>query len=127
MEDARYNLPIANLVAEMGPKSNEVLDNSLDTTLEEMNSETTVKKQASYQGFLYKDSRSGKMILVDGILGSMFYAFDRVADKTCVLDTLSREFSLEQMKNSRSNFYQDFQLQDTEGNIQENERYVPYF
>jgi len=42
MEDSRYNLPFANLVAKMGPKSNEVLDNSLDTTLEEMDSETTV-------------------------------------------------------------------------------------
>ena len=107
MEDARYNLPIANLVAKMGPKSSEVLDNSLDTTLEEMVSETAIKKQARYQGFLYKDSWSGKMILVDGILGSMFYAFDRVADKTCVLDTLSQK--------------------DTEGNIQENERYLPFF
>ena len=31
------------------------------------------------------------MILVDGILGALSYAFDRVVDKTCVLDTLSRE------------------------------------
>ena len=37
----------------------------------------------------------------------MFYAFDRGADKTGVLDTLSQE--------------------DTEGNIQENERYLPFF
>ena len=107
MEDSRYNLPFANLVVKMGPKSNEVLDNSLDTTLDEMDSETTVQKQASHQGFLYKASRSGKVILVDGILGSMFYAFDRGADKTGVLDTLSQE--------------------DTEGNIQENERYLPFF
>ena len=57
------------------------------------------------------------MILVDRILGALFYAFDRVYDKTCVLDTLSREFSLEQLKNFRSNFYQAFQLQDAEGNI----------
>ena len=88
-----------------------------------MDSETTVKEQVSHQGFLYKDTRSGKIILVDGILGSMFYAFDR----TCVLDTLSREFSLEQMKNSRSNFYQDFQLQDTEGNIQEKQNISTIF
>ena len=69
----------------MGPKPKKFLDNSLDTSLEEMDSETTVKEQVSHQGFLYKDTRSGKIILVDGILGSMFYAFDR----TCVLDTLS--------------------------------------
>jgi len=99
LEDSRYNLAFANLVAEMGPKPKKSLDNSLNTSLEEMDSETTVEEQASLQGFLYKDTRSGKMILVDGILGSMFYAFDRVADKTCVLDTLSRQFSLEQMKN----------------------------
>jgi len=114
-------------VAKMGPKPKKSLDNSLNTSLEEMDSETTVKEQASHQGFLYKDTRSGKMILVDGILGSMFYAFDRVADKTCVLDTLSREFSLEQMKNSRSNFYQAFQLQDTEGNIQEKRKISTIF
>ena len=66
------------------------------------------------------------MILVDGILGALFYAFKRVADKTCVLNTLSREFSLEQVKNSRSNFYQAFQLQNTEENIQ-GKRYLPFF
>ena len=67
------------------------------------------------------------MILVDGILGALFYAFNRVADKTCVLDTLSREFSLEQLKNSRSNFDQAFQLQDTEGNIQEKRKISTIF
>ena len=73
----------------MGPKSKKSLDKSLDTSLEEMDSETTVKEQASHQGFLYNDTSSEKMILVEGILGALFYAFDRVADKTCVLDTLS--------------------------------------
>jgi len=54
------------------PKAKKSLDNSLDTSLEEMDSETTVKEQVSHQGFLYKDTRSGEIILVDGILGSMF-------------------------------------------------------
>ena len=76
---------------------------------------------------IYKDASSGKMILVDGILGTLFYVFDRVADKTCVLDTLSGEFFLEQLKNSRSNFYQAFQLQYTKGNIQEKRKISTIF
>ena len=43
------------------------------------------------------------------------------------MDTLSQEFSLEQLKNSRSNFYQAFQLQDTEGNIQEKQKISTIF
>ena len=48
------------------------------------------------------------MILVDGISGALFYAFDKVADKTLCFHKLSREFSSEQLKNSRSNFFQAF-------------------
>ena len=56
LEDSIYNLAFANLVAKMGPKpKKKSLDNSLNTSLEEMDSETTVKEQASHQGFLYKD------------------------------------------------------------------------
>jgi len=67
------------------------------------------------------------MILVDGISGAIFYAFDKVADKTLCFHKLSREFSLEQLKNSRSNFFQAFQLQDTEGNIQEKRKISTIF
>ena len=49
----------------------------------------------------------------------MFYAFDRVADKTCVLDTLPGT--------ARSNCYQAFQLQDTEGNIHEKRKIYSIF
>ena len=66
----------------MGPKSKKSLDMSLDTSLGEMDSETPVQEQTSHHGFPYKDTSSGKMILVDGILGALLYAFDRVADKT---------------------------------------------
>ena len=34
---------------------------------------------------------------------------------------------MEQLKNSRSNFYQAFQLQDTEGNIQEKQKISTIF
>ena len=57
LEDSRYNLAFANLVAKMGPKPKKSLDNSLNTSLEEMDSETTVKEQVSHQGFLYKDTK----------------------------------------------------------------------
>jgi len=41
-------------VAKMGPKPKKSLDNSLATSLDETDSETIVKEQASNQGFFFK-------------------------------------------------------------------------
>ena len=66
------------------------------------------------------------MILVDGISGALFYAFDKVADKTLCFHTLSREFSLEELKSSRSNFFQAFNCRIQREISKKNERYLPF-
>ena len=69
------------------------------------------------QGQIFKDPASGKTILVDGALASIFYAFDRYADKAVINATLARTFGFDQLKNARSLLYQAFSLQDDNGRI----------
>ena len=45
-------------------------------------------------GQLYRDV-SGKTIIVDGVLASLFYAFDRYPDKAVINATLARTFGFE--------------------------------
>ena len=68
------------------------------------------------QGQLYKDSE-GRVILVDGIIASLFYAFDRYAEKTTINETMARTFGFESLKNSRLLLYQAFSLADSNGKI----------
>ena len=48
------------------------------------------------QGRIYKDV-SGRVILVDGIIASLFYAYDRFAHKSIINETLARNFGLENL------------------------------
>ena len=69
------------------------------------------------QGQLYRDTKASKNILVDGILASLFYAYDRYRDKTVINATLARHFGFDELKNARSLLYQAFFLQDSNGKI----------
>ena len=69
-------------------------------------------------GQLYRDV-SGKTIIVDGVLASLFYAFDRYPDKAVINATLARTFGFEALKSSRALLYQAFSLQDDNGKIAE--------
>ena len=71
------------------------------------------------QGQIYRDSTAGKTVLVDGIIASLFYAFDRYADKTVINSTLARNFGFDELKNARNLLYQAFSLQDVNGKIQD--------
>ena len=68
------------------------------------------------QGRIYKDD-SGSVILVDGIIASLFYAYDRFAHKSVINETLARTFGLENLKNSRKLFYEVFNLLDGSGRM----------
>ena len=68
------------------------------------------------QGRIYKDD-SGSVILVDGIIASLFYAYDRFAHKSVINETLDRTFGLENLKNSRKLFYEVFNLFDGSGRM----------
>ena len=68
------------------------------------------------QGRIYKDD-SGSVILVDGIIASLFYAYDRFAHKSVINETLARTFGLENLKNSRKLFYEVFNLFDGSGRM----------
>ena len=67
-------------------------------------------------GQLYRDV-AGKTIIVDGVLASLFYAYDRYPDKAVINATLARTFGFEALKSSRSLLYQAFSLQDDNGKI----------
>ena len=54
-----------------------------------------------------------------GVIASLFYAFDRYADKAVMNVTLAREFGFEAVKNSRIPLYLAFSLQDANGRIPE--------
>ena len=69
-------------------------------------------------GQLYRDV-SGKTIIVDGVLASLFYAFDRYPDKAVINATLARTFGFEALKSSRALLYQAFSLQDDNRKITE--------
>ena len=84
-----------------------------------MGSSAEIQTGTMHQGYLCKDETGEKIILVDGIIASLCHAFDRQAEKTTVLATLSRTFGLENLKKSRVLMYQAFSLQDAEGKIQE--------
>ena len=62
---------------------------------------------------------SGKTILVDGVLASLFYAFDRYPDKAVINATLARTFGFEALKSSRSLLYKATSQQDDNGKITE--------
>ena len=68
------------------------------------------------QGRIYKDD-SGSIILVDGIIASLFYAYDRLAHKSVINETLARTFGLENLKNSRKLFHKVFNLFDGIGRM----------
>ena len=68
------------------------------------------------EGQLFRDSE-GRVILVDGIIASLFYAFDRYAEKTTINETMARSFGFEALKNSRILLYQAFSLADPSGKI----------
>ena len=54
---------------------------------------------------------------MDGVLASLFYAYDRYPDKAVINATLARTFGFEALKSSRSLLYQAFSLQDDNGKI----------
>ena len=69
------------------------------------------------EGQLFRDESGEKIILVDGIISSLFYAYDRFAHKSVINDTLARTFGFENLKNSRKLFYEAFQLLDGNGKM----------
>ena len=69
------------------------------------------------QGQLFTDTAASKTILVDGIIASLFYAYDRYRDKAVINDTLARHFGFDELKMARSLLYQAFSLQDQNGRI----------
>ena len=69
-------------------------------------------------GQFYRDV-SVKTILVDGVLASLFYAFDRYPDKAVINATLPRTFGFEALTSSRSLLYRACSLQDDNGKITE--------
>jgi len=69
------------------------------------------------KGQLYRDNNSGKTVLVDGIIASLFYAYDRYADKAVINSTMARNFGFDNLKNARLLFYQAFSLVDGNGKI----------
>ena len=70
------------------------------------------------QGFIFRDPASGgKIVLVDGIIASLFFAFDRYADRAMINATLARTFGFEALKNARSLLYHAFSLQEENGRI----------
>ena len=69
------------------------------------------------KGQLYRDADSGKTILVDGIIASLFYAFDRYADKAVINSTMARNFGFDNLKNARLLLYQAFSLAESNGKI----------
>ena len=71
----------------------------------------------SMEGQLFRDESGEKIILVDGIISSLFYAYDRFAHKSVINDTLARTFGFENLKNSRKLFYEAFQLLDGNGKM----------
>ena len=69
------------------------------------------------QGFLFKDPVAGTTVVVDGIIASLFYAFDRYSDKVMINATLARNFGFAELKNARILLYQAFSLGDENGKM----------
>lgn len=78
-----------------------------------------VKTRVMVPGQLFRDEKGEQIILVDGVISSLLYAFDRYADKAVINATLAREFGFEALKNSRILLYQAYSLQDDNGRIPE--------
>ena len=70
-------------------------------------------------GQLFRDEKGEHTALIDGVIASLFYAFDSYADKAVIYSTLARELGFEAFKNSRILLYQAFSLQDDNGRIPE--------
>ncbi len=70
----------------------------------------------SLDGHIYRNTE-GRVALVDGIIASLFYAFDRYADKVIFDDTLLRNFSVSDLKISRLLLYEAFKLKEVGGKV----------
>ena len=61
-------------------------------------------------GQLFRDEKGEPTAIIDGVIASLFYAFEGYADKAVINSTLAGEFGFEALKNSRILLYKAFSL-----------------